>query len=79
MAASRGLFHLWHMILVMMITQLLLNLGLCPAAAGLGQALDAELLGGSQEVGEVLLVHIDLSMIHEVQDSHHVRKPDSMT
>ena len=66
---SRGLFHLWHRAVLQ-----LLKLGI--GRAGLRQPLDAELLSCCQEVLEVLLVHIDLSMIHEVEDSHHVREPD---
>ena len=67
--SSRGLLHLWHGALKL--------LQLAVRGTGLWQPLDAELLSCCQEVLEVLLVHIHLSMIHEVQNSNHVRKSNS--
>ena len=67
--ASRGLLHLWHSGMLE-----LLKLGISRAC--LRQPLDSELLCSCQKVLEILLVNIDLSMIHEVENSHHIREPD---
>ena len=39
---------------------------------GLGEALDPQLLGRGEEHLQVLLVHVDLAVVHEVEDGHHV-------
>ena len=54
-----------------------LPLGRPVGALLLGEALDLERLGDLEELVELLLGHVDLAVVHEVQDVLHILGGDS--